>query len=296
MLRLFFLALLVPSRFLAAQAPGPDLRCDSVLAHAERVVDSLGITVEADGRIRQIDQAALQTFAMTTGTVLQLPHPLAVPSIFYVREVPTGEGKKKSKRLVQGLRGEVMLVLDSSGAPVSAVLVQSMLDPVLDSALIAAVRQAMSYGIPQPVVDAARLNRGLALFVRLETQSGTEKAPPIDRNGRKASVVIGALRLPAIAMTRMARLRKMERPEYPGPAMAAGIEGDVLVDFVIAPDGLVAPRTLALHHASSSDFALASLHALEKAEFSPAMSDACPVALLVEQPFKFVMHREFPIP
>lgn len=80
-------------------------------------------------------------------------------------------------------------------------------------------------------------------------------------------------------------------PIYPALLRSAGIEGDVLVRFVVDSAGRVEPNSITLLDASHVAFGDAVSRWLQRARYLPAEVAGRPVRQLVEQRFGFTLRR-----
>lgn len=80
-------------------------------------------------------------------------------------------------------------------------------------------------------------------------------------------------------------------PKYPVDLRAAGVEGEVLVQFIVRPDGTIDVSTFKVLRATQVEFETAVREALPMMRFAPAEVDGKPVPQLVQQPFVFALSR-----
>ena len=80
-------------------------------------------------------------------------------------------------------------------------------------------------------------------------------------------------------------------PRYPGVLEALGIEGQVLVEFVIDTTGRVQPRSIRILESTHPDFATAARAAVAATIFRPAHLSAHVVRQLTRQSVRFVATR-----
>lgn len=80
-------------------------------------------------------------------------------------------------------------------------------------------------------------------------------------------------------------------PRYPTELRAAGVEGEVLVQFIVMPDGKIAIPSFRVLKSSAPEFEQAVRDALPAIRFAPAMVKGEPVAQLVQQPFVFQLSK-----
>jgi protein TonB len=76
-------------------------------------------------------------------------------------------------------------------------------------------------------------------------------------------------------------------PRYPTALRKTGIEGKVVLAFVVDTTGRIEPRTVFLKHSDNPLFARAVLDVLPQNFFMPAEVDGHKVRELVEEPFVF---------
>jgi TonB family protein len=80
-------------------------------------------------------------------------------------------------------------------------------------------------------------------------------------------------------------------PAYPADLKAAKVEGEVLAQFVVGPDGLARMATFRVLRSSHALFTDAVRAALPRMQFSAAVLGGRKVAQLVQQPFTFALSR-----
>ena len=95
----------------------------------------------------------------------------------------------------------------------------------------------------------------------------------------------------ALAFDQPPKPIKLQRPKYPKNAFAKGIEGTVLVEFVVDNRGRVS-QTLVLESVPELD--AAALACVKKWTFQPARKAGLPVATLLHAPVLFRIVREPP--
>jgi protein TonB len=76
-------------------------------------------------------------------------------------------------------------------------------------------------------------------------------------------------------------------PRYPAELRSAGVEGEVLVQFVVDTTGLYEPGTVKILQSSHELFTAAVRDALPSLKFSPAEIGGRKVRQIVQQPFTF---------
>ena len=88
-----------------------------------------------------------------------------------------------------------------------------------------------------------------------------------------------------------ARMANSAAPAYPPMLLSEGVEGMVLVRYVVEPSGLADSSSLEILSATRREFADAVRAAIPHMRFTPARIDERPVRQLVEQPFSFRIRR-----
>jgi len=80
-------------------------------------------------------------------------------------------------------------------------------------------------------------------------------------------------------------------PRYPDALRSAGVEGEVLAQFVVGPDGLADVETFKVLSSSNDLFTTAVRTALPNMKFNPAKVGGRTVKQLVQQPFTFSIRK-----
>lgn len=88
-----------------------------------------------------------------------------------------------------------------------------------------------------------------------------------------------------------ARMANSAAPAYPPVLLSEGVEGTVLVRYVVEANGLADSTSLEILSATRREFADAVRAAIPHMRFTPARIDERPVRQLVEQPFSFRIRR-----
>lgn len=80
-----------------------------------------------------------------------------------------------------------------------------------------------------------------------------------------------------------------QTPEYPQELRSAGIEGAVLIEFVVDATGKPEPKTLKVVSADSDAFVPNARQSVLTCRFRPGVKDGAPVRVKVRQPVDFTM-------
>ncbi len=141
-------------------------------------------------------------------------------------------------------------------------------------------------------MGAALAAAAAALLVALG-QAGDAPAPapapsePVPRGEEAAAPATGVL-------TRAPELEQFVPAEYPPDALAAGVEGSVVLSIVIGEDGEV-KQAVVEDPGPHPGFAAAALHAVTQFRFRPAEIDGKPAAVEITYRYEFVL-RKAPTP
>lgn len=81
------------------------------------------------------------------------------------------------------------------------------------------------------------------------------------------------------------------RPDYPAPLRSSGVEGQVVVQFVVNDQGKVDRESIKIVSATNDQFAGSVTNALGRMRFTPARIGPHAVAQLVQQLFVFRLDR-----
>jgi TonB family protein len=175
-----------------------------------------------------------------------------------------------------------VLAYHSAAAP--TILLPSVRDTTrFDRQILAAIRAALDAtdkGLPQ--LDTLPLTLG-------DPQSDAPSSIRL-RFGMEPDESDGIARF-ALIEEPVRALLAMRSLTYPEFARVSDIEGEVVVSFVVRPEGMVDPSTVHVARASNIVLRDAVLAALHHMQFRPAMIDCRPVSQLVVQPFTFTLQR-----
>jgi protein TonB len=82
---------------------------------------------------------------------------------------------------------------------------------------------------------------------------------------------------------------RLQRPNYPLDMRRAGIRGEVIVRFVVTPEGKVINATAI--KATSATFAVEAVKAVSRWSYEPALKDGLPVYCRMELPIMFKLNE-----
>jgi TonB family protein len=83
------------------------------------------------------------------------------------------------------------------------------------------------------------------------------------------------------------KLLKSHNPEYPAAALSAGIEGRVVMEFVVNPDGKVEQAKVL--HSAGTLLDEARLKAILEWQFEPMLENGAPVSTTFNESFVFTL-------
>jgi protein TonB len=207
-----------------------------------------------------------------------------------------------------GKQGIVIIeaVIGSDGKVTNAKVLRSI--PELDDAAIGAVKQwefepAFLNGVPTPIIMSVTVNFTLkgtedpgvsASTVVFPPQSG---APGPGAEGLRAATPTPTAAAPPTALTtapvriggKIQAPRKIKdvKPVYPAEAKAAGIQGIIILEAIIAPDGRVLDaRPLR----SIPELGAAAVEAVKQWEFVPTLLNGQPVPIIMSVTVNFTLN------
>jgi TonB family protein len=86
-------------------------------------------------------------------------------------------------------------------------------------------------------------------------------------------------------------LRTNQPPSYPNQLRAANIEGEVIAQFLVLPDGSVDARSIRILKADHALFEAAAVHVLTDYRFKPATIHGVAAPWLISMPFVFSLSK-----
>ena len=260
--------------------------CDSVLKRTQ-----VGwVDQEYHGSLRQWDgeidfpKTHLLMALTEIGANLRLDRPLDLTTLGTQRPQGTfndAPDQNLSTFDTQGLYG---FHYEASGKLKDARVLVSSLSPRLDSAIVRAVQMVSDSGTLLPLPETVRRT-----IVELRLTIGANVLPD-------SLAVTGPLfrvRQPVFhGMTPPAGDTQMTMaPRYPDAERKAGMNGEVVVQVVVRPDGSVDPASILITRATTHSFAQHVYDAVRQSKFVPGRVAGCPITSLVAWPIAFTMAR-----
>lgn len=188
-----------------------------------------------------------------------------------------------------GIEGEVVVefIVDPNGDVVGAFAARST-DQRLDAAAVAAVQKwKFKPGRKHGRAIATRLQVPVIFSLKSDSPSGTYQpdAATLARitRERTAYPIDGK---PDVRATP----RFQANPAYPIPLRIIGLEGQVVVEFIVDQQGNV--QTAFARRSTHPDFEPSAIEAVSRWKFSPATTAGKPVNMLVQVPIVFTLTKE----
>jgi TonB family protein len=265
-------------------------------ASAEQVRDRVLMLMPPDGEVRRDTVPAGSTFTYEVSVLDTKPtilNPAEVQSLLSRLYPPDLRAAKVGGTAVM----QYVIAADGTVEP-SSIKVISSTDPRFARASAAAVREFRyrpgTYkgknvrvliqtpvtwqpgdGARAPVVDPAD-------FGGMGVARGVAGGEP-SRDSTKFSYEVARLDTKPDLLNKQEVVGLMNR-FYPSALRDTGVQGKVLVQFVIQPDGSVDPTTLDVLSASNPAFGTASILVAERFRFQPGVYNGKPVRVLIQMP------------
>ena len=154
-------------------------------------------------------------------------------------------------------------------------------------ATAAPLRVQLNIPVTLPPIDLNRPVVDPSDFAPSSHSTGDSPARPGDRTGGDD----GARAYDVTQVDSPVSMLGTFRPDYPAPLRSAGVEGQVVVQFVVNESGRVDRESVRVLSASNDLFAGSVSSALARMRFTPARIGTHTVAQLVQQTFLFRLDR-----
>lgn len=171
------------------------------------------------------------------------------------------------------LAAAMMLVLDTGGHVSFVQLLEASASAPLNAALVAAVHRAESSGAWSALPPIASAPDTVWLGVSAE------------RHRPRAAEQLFETQQSYLPISQPVSIISQPTPQYPTAALAAGVETQVDLDFLVLPSG--APTSIRARRARDGAFVQAAIDAVQGSSFRPAMAGQCRVSDLARQSFRF---------
>ena len=258
--------------------------CDSVLKRTQ-----VGwVDQEYHGSLRQWDgeidfpKTHLLMALTEIGANLRLDRPLDLTTLGTQRPQGTFDDAPDQNLSTFDTQGLYGFHYDASGKLKDARVLVSSLSPRLDSAILRAVQMVSDSGTLLPLPETVRRT-----IVELRLTIGANVLPDsLAVTGplfRVHQPVFHGVTPPA-GDTQMTMA-----PRYPDAERKAGMNGEVVVQVVVRPDGSVDPSSILITRATTHSFAQHVYDAVRQSKFVPGRVAGCPVTALATWPIAFTM-------
>ena len=288
----------------APPAPAPAAAavwCDTVALHTSGVVRNRLLMLElasADSG-QPLPRPDADSLLARVAAALRLPSALALPIYSPPGRLPEDSLERGDSNWVHpSVDALIRVPLTANGQSTPTLLVRTY-DAALDSALLQAATLAVGPGASTPAPDvreppsAQDTTRGLHLSLTLSTPSDSSTRARNRRRMDRGELLERALREVRLRHYPDAKMPEQSRPSraprYPQSLMDAGVEGEVLLQGVIGPDGRLVLPSLRVLRTSHAAFVVAVLAAAPHFQYVPGRVAGCPVPMRVQQSFVFAV-------
>ncbi len=185
-----------------------------------------------------------------------------------------------------------------TGQPVSPDSIADRLDRAFDAPIPRAVFIEAAENRPfQDVVAALDAVRSIGVFTAVMWAASSERTRAVRSRSATLDSLVGSrwmyLYSNAIVDAVPQRI-SCPAPPYPAAMREAGIEGTVMLSFVVEPDGGVLPETVEVVQASREEFMASARAMIAGCRFRPGTVRRHPVRVLVNMPVMFTLPKSPP--
>ena len=248
---------------------------------------ALACSLKSDGPTAVRGAQSLEPSQATAGAELSQPgHAQVLPGI----RPPRYPDLLRAARI----EGEVVaqFVIDTSGTPDLATF--RVLSSTHDL-FTAAVRNALpSMRFTRPVLAGRHVRQLVEMPFEFTLTNGAPR-PPATIEGHNGDAPIRVTNDQTFFEFQVEQTVSPRpdnsAPRYPDALRSANIEGEVLAQFVVGPDGLADTLTFKAVRSTHPLFTVAVRSALRRMRFNPAEVGGLPVKQLVQMPFQFNLSK-----
>jgi TonB family protein len=285
----------ITSPLFAQNSVTDSARCAAALSAPtpESVTVELHALVSPLDKARKLPDSYGELIAAGLRQMLVLPRPLAINT--YDPRAGIARGETSSKQYAAAtLRSFYLLTLHGDGHVSNVRVLGGLRNGAFDRAIIAAlVALDTSRMLPPPSgFDAAFDHDTLALRLTITPGFMSASAPAVAP--QQAGVTpLFRFRVPIYPIVHddSRALPDNPYPRYPADMRARGIEGEVMLEFLVLPDGTVDPESMIALRATSPEFLAAVVAVAPRMRFYPVKIAGCAVTMLVQMPFVFALNR-----
>lgn len=245
---------------------------------------------------RKVPESYLEFLGEGLRETLVIPHPLSVNAYDANAAGLMVEGAKRGEYATATVRSFYRFTLHRDGRLTSVRVVGGVRNPDFDRAVVRALDSLDSSQLLPPPHGFDEAFDNDSLPMRLTITGGTVVSSRFTGTLRsvRSGVVTPLLRLrvPLLRVDHeVAGVPGTRTPRYPESMRANGIEGEVLLEFLVRSDSTVDPESIQAWKVTSIDFLKAVLAVLPDMRFFPMRITGCDVASLVRMPFMFSLNR-----
>lgn len=283
----------IAPRMLAQAVDNDSARC--LAAFNAPTPDS--VTVELDALVSPLDRARKlpdsygEMIATGLRQMLVLPQPLAVDTYDPRAGIAAREASSK-QYAAPTLRSFYLLTLHGNGRLSNVQVLGGVRNRAFDRAIITAlVALDTSRLLPPPSgLDDAFDHDTLALRLTITPRFMSASAP---RVVTQAGVTpLFRFRVPIYPIfSETQAIPDNPRPRYPVDMRERGIQGEVMLEFLVLPDGRIDPASVTVLRATTPQFVAAVVAVVPQMRFYPMKIGGCAVSVLVQMPFVFGLNR-----
>jgi len=196
------------------------------------------------------------------------------------RVVPKKKKEPSTSVPQYGLHGIIRFQLDTTGRLASEAIMVGSASPDIAEAIVSAIRRADSAYAFLPPSKPLRERNG---EIQLRFVDTTRMKDP--------SVALIRLIVPGVVADGEPSRISFPEVRYPDNLRLMGVDGRVVVEFIIRTDSVVDPGSVQILESSHHDFEALALEGLKLARYRPAKIGGCLVPVLVRQPVDFKLRR-----
>lgn len=222
---------------------------------------------------------------------LKLPRPLTV-NTYGNHPRAAAKNPERDEYSTASLQSVYRFALHRNGRLTTIRTVGGVRNPAFNDSIVAAlVRLDSEQMLPSPP-DSTGFDHD-TLEVRLTvTEDDAHFKSPGEHAHTAGSTPLFQLRLPLWPIDKdAAQMADQPHPHYPPTMRDRRIEGEVLAEFVVLPNGAVDATSIQFLRANRLEFAGAVARVLPSLHFYPMQIAGCKVATLVQMPFMFGINR-----
>lgn len=269
------------------------VNCDSVLSAptADSALVRVEMTVTPVDTTPRIDSAYLRQIGEGIRESLTIPRPLAMDA--YGLVLPQHDTRPPRYEMLL-LSSVYRVELHRDGRLSRPEVIGGVRYERFDAAMLDALATLDSERLLPPVPESMHVDSvELHITVMSTTIASTLTRVDTARAPSQREPLFLA-RLPVRVESAPVRMIRTKRtPPYPEDMRRSNYEGEVLLEFVVGPDGRIDLGSVVIVKASARQFVRSVVDFLPTLRFSPLEIGGCPVRALVDMPFAFDLRPNF---